>query len=135
MSKVFSRALALISFVLFASVAFAQQKTVSGNVVDQTGQPLIGVNVTVKGTTQGMITDLDGNYSLSVSPNATLVFSYIGYNTQEIRVGNQTTINVRLIESSEMIDEVVVVGYVFHLYSSLSVGAGHDELEVHLCTV
>ena len=111
MSKVFSRALALISFVLFASVAFAQQKTVSGNVVDQTGQPLIGVNVTVKGTTQGMITDLDGNYSLSVSPNATLVFSYIGYNTQEIRVGNQTTINVRLIESSEMIDEVVVVGY------------------------
>ena len=61
MSKVFSRALALISFVLFASVAFAQQKTVSGNVVDQTGQPLIGVNVTVKGTTQGMITDLDGN--------------------------------------------------------------------------
>ena len=111
MSKFFSRALALISFVLFASVSFAQQKTVSGNVVDQSGQPLIGVNVTVKGTTQGMITDLDGNYSLSVSPNATLVFSYIGYTTQEIRVGNQTTINVKLMENTEMIDEVVVVGY------------------------
>ena len=111
MSNVFCRALALISFVLFASVSFAQQKTVSGNVVDQSGQPLIGVNVTVKGTTQGMITDLDGNYSLSVSPNATLVFSYIGYTTQEIRVGNQTTINVKLMENTEMIDEVVVVGY------------------------
>lgn len=111
MNNGFCRALTLLSFILCTTFAFAQQKTVSGTVVDQSGAPLIGVNVVVKGTTTGIITDVDGNYSLSVSANSTLVFSYIGYKTQEIAVGNQVKINVTMQEESEQIEEVVVVGY------------------------
>ena len=72
---------------------------------------MIGVNVSVKGTTIGIITDMDGNYALEVPANSTLVFSYIGYRSQEIPVGNQTSVNVTLIEDTQKIDEVVVVGY------------------------
>ena len=97
--------------VMFTATAFAQQKTIKGTVVDATGEPLIGVNVSVKGTTIGIITDIDGNYTLEVPSKSTIVFSYIGYQTQEIPAGNQSTINVTLKEDTQKLEEVVVVGY------------------------
>lgn len=105
------RTLTLSLFALCTTLVFAQQKTIKGIVVDATGEPLIGVNVSVKGTTIGIITDIDGKYTLEVPTNATIVFSYIGYRTQEHSVGNQTTINITLQEDTQNIDEVVVVGY------------------------
>ncbi|MDY5639053.1 MAG: carboxypeptidase-like regulatory domain-containing protein, partial [Parabacteroides sp.] len=104
-------AAALALCTIGTSSAFAQQKLLKGTVVDSNGEPLIGVNVSVKGTTIGIITDMDGNYALEVPANSTLVFSYIGYRSQEIPVGNQTSVNVTLIEDTQKIDEVVVVGY------------------------
>ena len=87
-------------------------RTLSGNVVDETGLPVIGVNVKVKGTTIGAITDLDGNFTLkSVPQNAVLVVSYVGYKEQEIKVGTQNQLSIKLQEDTELIDEVVVVGY------------------------
>lgn len=87
-----------------------QMKRVSGTVTDESG-PIIGANVVEKGTANGTITDIDGNFSLEVQPGATLVVSFIGYVSQEIEVGSRTTINVELAEDVEVLDEVVVVGY------------------------
>ena len=105
----------LLMFIvgLFLSVnTFAQQIVVKGIVKDTTGEPIIGANVIVKGTTNGTITDFDGNFSLSgVKDNDVLSVTYIGYITQEVKVGNQKTINVVLKEDTETLDEVVVVGY------------------------
>ena len=89
-----------------------QGKKVTGVVVDGTGEPVIGANVVVKGTTNGTITDFDGNYTIEGVPaDGVLVISYIGYLSQEIPVGNQSAINVTLKEDSQTLDEVVVVGY------------------------
>lgn len=100
-------------FVLLLSVsAFAQNITVSGTIVDVNKEPVIGATVLVKGTTNGTITDFDGNYTLSnVSAQATLSISYIGYRSQEIAVNGRNTINTVLEEDSKQLDEVVVVGY------------------------
>ena len=102
----------LVTFMLalFAAAALFAQNKVSGNVSDNLG-PAIGVSVVEKGTTNGVITDLDGNYEITVKPGATLVFSSIGYATQEIAVGSQKVVNVLLKEDAEFLDEVVVVGY------------------------
>lgn len=95
-----------------SAMAVQQGKKVTGVVVDATGEPVIGANVVVKGTTNGTITDFDGNYTIEgVSASDVLVFSYIGYLSQEITVGNQAAINVTLSEDSQALDEVVVVGY------------------------
>ena len=96
-----------------ASAMVVQQgKKVTGVVVDATGEPVIGANVVVKGTTTGTIPDFDGNYTIEgVSASDVLVFSYIGYLSQEITVGNQAAINVTLSEDSQALEEVVVVGY------------------------
>jgi len=92
--------------------AMAQQKTVTGTVtVSETGEPLIGATVMVKGTTLGTTTNIDGQYSLSVSKDQTLVFSFIGFISQEVLVGGQATINVSLSQSTEDLGEVVVIGY------------------------
>ncbi|MDD2226501.1 MAG: carboxypeptidase-like regulatory domain-containing protein, partial [Dysgonamonadaceae bacterium] len=89
-----------------------QQLTVTGKVTDQSGQPLPGATIVVKGTTQGTVTDAEGNYSLSnVAVNATLVFSFVGMETQEINVGNRTRIDVTLQEEAIALQEVVAVGY------------------------
>lgn len=88
-----------------------QDKKISGIITDESGEPAIGVNVTVKGTVQGTITDMDGRYSLEVSADAVLVISYIGYQTQEISVKGKTALNVNLKVDSELLEEVVVVGY------------------------
>ncbi|MDD4108764.1 MAG: SusC/RagA family TonB-linked outer membrane protein, partial [Prolixibacteraceae bacterium] len=88
------------------------QQSVSGKVTDERNQPLPGVTVIIKGTTQGTVTDIDGVYSISNVPaQATLVFSFVGMRTQEITVGNQTTINITLAEESIGLEEVVAVGY------------------------
>ena len=95
-----------------AAQASQQNLTVSGVVTSAADQlPLIGVSVQVKGTSDGTITDLDGNYTVSIASGETLVFSYIGFKTQEIQITNQTTLNVVMEEDSETLDEVVVVGY------------------------
>ena len=92
--------------------AVQQSVTVSGVITDKTGEPVIGANVLEKGTTNGVITDFDGNYTLTVSGgNSVLVFSYIGYKTQEVTVGSQKKIDIVLVEDTEMMDEVVVIGY------------------------
>ena len=89
-----------------------QQKTVSGKVTDSTGQPLPGVTVLVKGTAQGTVTNADGNYSLTnISEDATLVYSFVGMRIQEVSVGNQTSINLRMEEEAIGLEEVVAVGY------------------------
>lgn len=101
----------MVLVVLFATQIKAQDITVTGTVTDNFG-PVIGVNVQVEGTTLGGITDIEGNYTLNNVPkNATLVFSYIGYQTQKIAVNGRSQINVKLAEDSEMLNEVVVVGY------------------------
>lgn len=103
----------LVYMCLFTcTTAFAQHE-VKGKIVDAgTGESLVGVNITVKNESSvGTISDLDGNYSLRVSKSATLVFSYIGYLSQEIPVDGETQINVSLIEDSKTLSEVVVVGY------------------------
>lgn len=105
--------LIIIAFtVLFAQFSFAQSKSVSGKVTDESGLPLPGVTVLVSGTTNGVNTDFDGDYTLN-NVNATdqIEFSYIGMATQTILVGEKTTINVVLMESAEALSEIVVVGY------------------------
>lgn len=111
--------LKLILFGLCLFVMHAQANPItqqsgrlSGTVVDAKGEALIGVNVIVKGTNIGNITDIDGNYSIdNVPSNAVLVVSYVGYLTQEISVGGRSSINVTLQEDTQALDEVVVVGY------------------------
>lgn len=105
-----------VTFTLLLSMlclfAFAQGHNVSGIIKDSAGEPMIGVNVTVKGTTNGTITDFDGKYSISNVPNnATLVVSYIGYLTQNIKYTGQKSIDVVLKEDNKTLDEVVVIGY------------------------
>ncbi len=89
----------------------APQSTITGTVTDDTGAPLPGANVLVKGTTNGTQTDFDGNYTITADGDATLVFSYIGFSSQEIAVGGQSTINVSLAEDASQLEEVVVLGY------------------------
>lgn len=96
---------------LFAMQAKAQEITVTGTVTDNLG-PVIGASIQVEGTTIGCITDIDGNYNLpNVPANGTLVFSFIGYQTQKISVDGKTKIDVKLVEDSQLLQEVVVVGY------------------------
>ncbi|MFQ8972459.1 MAG: SusC/RagA family TonB-linked outer membrane protein [Bacteroides uniformis] len=90
--------------------AVQQAKKITGTVTDAMG-PVIGANVLEKGTTNGVITDIDGNFTLNVQPGATIVVSFIGYQPQEIVVGNQTRFKIQLKEDTELLDEVVVVGY------------------------
>lgn len=85
---------------------------VRGQVTDQvTAEPMVGVSILVKGGKEGTITDIDGNYSIEVVPDQTLVFSFIGYKTKEVQVGSKTEISVHLAENTQMLNDVVVVGY------------------------
>lgn len=102
----------LVCIMLFCSaIAFAQNQ-ITGHVVDTTGEPVIGANVTVKGTATGTITDIDGNFTLPVESNdGILIVSFIGYKSAEVSINGKTQINVTLKEDTETLDEVVVVGY------------------------
>ncbi|HAH37101.1 MAG TPA: SusC/RagA family TonB-linked outer membrane protein, partial [Algoriphagus sp.] len=91
--------------------AKAQDQQVSGTVSDETGYPLPGVTILLKGTTRGTTSDLDGKYSISAPSTGVLVFSFIGYDPKEVTVGNQTTINVSLNPDLSDLEEVIVVGY------------------------
>ena len=97
--------------MLLPMCMFAQQITVQGVVKDQTGETVIGASVMEKGTTNGTITGIDGDFSLNMSPNGTLVVSFVGYKTQEVQVKGQKQLQVVLSEDAEMLDEVVVIGY------------------------
>jgi TonB-linked SusC/RagA family outer membrane protein len=102
------------SFLLITSLGslYAQGRTVSGKVVDgEDNSAMPGVNVIVKGTSEGTVTDFDGNYSLNVPENTTLVFSFVGYQTEEIEVGNRSVIDVTLMPDIQALQEIVVIGY------------------------
>ena len=100
----------LLTLLMFGNLTLlVAQNSVSGNVTDESGEPLVGVNIVEKGTTNGTTTDFDGNYQISVFDNAILVFSYIGYNTQEEIVSGKSVINVSL-SGGMMLDEVQLVG-------------------------
>ncbi len=106
--KMWQHILMVALFLLNSTWAFAQS-TVNGVVKDSAGEPLIGVNVIEKGTTNGTVTDVDGKFTLSVAPGKTLLISYIGYKTQEVAAGRN--LNIILAEDNALLDEVVVVGY------------------------
>ena len=97
-------------FVVFAATAYSQDVTITGTVTDAYSEPLVGVNVLVKGTTTGAITDIDGNFSVSGKKGSTLVFSYIGMLTQEV-VYKGTALRVVMKDDSKALEEVVVIGY------------------------
>mgnify|MGYP003297028963 CR=1 FL=1 len=108
----FTKWLGLLLFAMMMPVyVSAQNITVKGSVKDATGEPLIGVNVLQVGTTNGVISDFDGNFELNVPSNAKLSFSFIGYKTQTVSVNGKTSLSVILQEDSKTLDEVVVVGY------------------------
>ena len=90
----------------------AQTGTVTGNITDSEGFPVIGASVVVKGTTNGVISDMDGNYSLSNISNGTvLLFSFVGLESQEVKYNGQSVINIVMKTSSVLLDEVVAIGY------------------------
>ena len=100
-----------LTIASFGMIAQPNQPVIRGKVVENTGDPLPGVNVVIKRTTLGTVTDIDGNYSISADPRSVLVFSFVGYTPKEVLVGGQTTINVTLDEILSEVEEVVVTGY------------------------
>ena len=112
MKRLYKLTLTVIALLMCASLALAQERTVSGVVSDEAGQPLPGVNVLVKGTSAGTVTDASGTYTLDgVGNGSTLVFSFIGYTSTEVLVGTQTSVNVSLNPDVTSLEEIVVVGY------------------------
>jgi len=98
-------------FLTSVSMTFAQAQTVKGKVVDESGTPIIGATVVVKGTTTGVISDDQGNFSISASPKDVIVISFLGFTAQEIAVGNKTSIDITLKEAVSELNDVVIVGY------------------------
>ncbi len=101
----------MIAIFLSTTVLLAQDRSVTGTVTDENSDPVPGATVQIKGTSSGTITDANGNFNVSASSSDILVFSFIGYTTQEITVGNQSTINVSLVTDVTQLQEVVVTGY------------------------
>ena len=100
----------LFLLCLFPLGALAQG-TVKGTVSDAFGDPVIGATVKVQGSSEGTITDFNGNFTVKAASNATLIFSYIGYTTKEVKVNGQSTVNVTLEEDNTTLEDVVVIGY------------------------
>ncbi len=130
-SKRFLISTAMVSALLAGSpqIAFAevnetlamiQTRPVKGTIVDVNGEPIIGASVQVKGTNTGVISDMNGNFTVEAASNATLVVSYIGYKTQEISLKGKTSVSIVLKEDAEMLDELVVVGYGVQKKTTLS---------------
>jgi len=101
----------LATFLLGMAAAFAQEKPITGKVVDETGAPLPGATVKIKGTDKAVVTDVNGTYSITAATGSTLVFSYVGYTTQEIAVGESNVIDVSMAPEVTEMSEVVVIGY------------------------
>ena len=110
MKKLLTKGLFLFLLSLTCSLQ-AQEKSITGTISDESGLPLPGASIIIKGTTNGTDTDFDGNFTITASPTDILILSYVGYVSQEITVGNQATINISLVEDADTLDEVVVVGY------------------------
>lgn len=128
---------ALVFGLLMPLWAYSQTITVTGTVVDGSGEPLIGATVQQKGTSNGTSTDLDGHYSLTLPSKGTITVSYVGYNTQEIAVNGRTKIDITLEENAEVLDEVVVVGYGQMKRSDLTgsvVSVGEDAVKKSIAT-
>ncbi len=120
--------LLLLGFAL--SVTFAQQRTVTGNVTSEDQGALPGVNIVVQGTTQGAVTDGQGDYSISITgDDATLVFSFIGYSTQAVPVGTQTSLNITLEADVTSLDEIVVTAYATQKKKDLTGAVGIIDTE------
>lgn len=103
--------LLLLVGLLCAVGVQGQQITVTGTVTDPEGEPLIGASVLAEGTTTGTATNIDGEYSLNVSPQSTLVVSYVGYETSRVPVEGRSVVNVQLSEGAVALQEVVAIGY------------------------
>ena len=103
--------MAICLLIGLAFPGFAQKITVHGYVDDETGEPLIGATIMEKGTTNGTATDIDGNFTLSVEPKATLVVSYVGYDPLEVPVDGKTELKITMKENATMLAETVVIGY------------------------
>ena len=103
----------LSAFFLMCTMAFAQQGTVTGKIIDDLGEPVVGANIVVKGTTVGAISDLDGNFSVSVKDlkKAVLVVSFVGYNTHEEALKGRNKVGIKLESSVINLGEVVAIGY------------------------
>ena len=110
-NKLVRLATVLLPMLFFSLWSFGQSSLVQGIVKDETGAPMVGVNVIIQGTTQGAVTDVNGTYRLEAKPGSVLIYSFIGYESQNITVGNQKEINVQLTQGDLMVDDVVVVGY------------------------
>ena len=102
---------ATLSLLMIFSVLVYGQTTVSGTVLDSDGNPIPGVTVFISGTSQGTTTDFDGNYSIEAESDQVLVYSSLGFSTQNFIVGDQTSIDVSLEEAAEALDEIIVTGY------------------------
>lgn len=111
MSKLNHFYLTLLLLLCPCLAVFAQELSITGTVIDNERESLPGVSVSIKGTTIGTITDIDGNFDIKATKGSTLMFSYIGYETKEVIIENQTTLNITLSVSTVGLDEVVVVGY------------------------
>ncbi|MBW3467833.1 SusC/RagA family TonB-linked outer membrane protein [Arthrospiribacter ruber] len=104
--------LALVALLFALTIQVnAQNRVIQGTITDENGEPIPGTSVTVKGTTVGTVADIDGNYSLNAPETGVLVFSFIGFQTREVQIGNESVINIRLSEQLSDLGEVVIVGY------------------------
>ncbi|HYG18181.1 MAG TPA: carboxypeptidase-like regulatory domain-containing protein, partial [Ohtaekwangia sp.] len=101
----------VVLLMLLATVAYAQQRVITGTVKDETGQSMPGVNVLIKGTTTGTASDAEGNFSIRASDTDVLSITFIGYKSQEFTVGNQTNFDITMTQDLTTLGEVVVVGY------------------------
>lgn len=112
MLKEFTRRIVLSLFAILSLSVVAQNITITGTVYDPAeGEPIIAASVIIKGSSVGVATDFDGKYSIKAPANGTLVFSYVGYDTQEVKINGRETIDVNMTANSQVLDEVVVVGY------------------------
>lgn len=109
--RIFKKFIGIAALLAMTISVSAQNVTVKGNIKDASGAPVIGATVMQSGTNNGTVTDLDGNYQISVPSNATLTFTCIGYSDQVIAVAGKNAINVVLEEDNEMLEETVVIGY------------------------
>src|ERR1700744_644658 len=101
----------LIFLFMFPAFTFAQGNKIQGKVEDETNLPLPGVTVMVKGTNYGVVTDVNGNFSINADKGASLTFTFVGYTGKEVVIGDQHTVNVTLSQAESNLQEVVVVGY------------------------
>ena len=111
LKNVLKTTLLLLLFLAVGGSLYAQDLAVKGKVTDDGGEAILGVSVTVKGTQRGTITNVEGTYSINTVGNATLVFSFLGYVSQDVPINNRSTINVSLKTDTKALEEVVVVGY------------------------